>query len=62
MNCAFNNKYNPAREAKFNTRNNAERTGLGRVIINTADTAQIDANTIKRMVSKVITPLSMVDV
>jgi len=37
-------------------------TGFGRVTIKTADTAQIEAKSTKRTVSKVIAPLSMVDV
>ncbi len=56
MNCAFRVKYNPASEQKFNTRNKAESIGFGRVIISTADTAQIEAKSIKRTISKVIVP------
>ena len=56
MNCAFRIKYKPAREQKFTTKNNADMTGFGRVIINTAETAQIVAKSIKRAISKVIAP------
>ncbi len=54
MNCAFSIKYSPASEQKFRTRNKAEITGLGRVIINTAEIAQTEAKSIKRANSKVI--------
>jgi len=54
MNCAFSIKYNPASEQKFRTRNKAEITGLGRVIINTAEIAQIVANVMNKNTSSAI--------
>ena len=54
MNCAFNNKYNPARPAKLSIRNKALITAFFLVTINTDDTAEVIPKTKNKIICKCI--------